>query len=184
MAEYRNSAEMGESAEAKPPRSVPGIRMQALLRSAAIGDVVSILMRAPKHKALSLEALCTNVLPAVRLDQHLVARIHQPGNGAPVPAGLALWATVSDELDGRLRQRAVQPPRLMSKDWNSGPHLWLIDLVAPSVLAASMLKDLDETVAKGRVMSVQATGEDGTTSVTTVKALRARLAGVKSQSRA
>jgi hemolysin-activating ACP:hemolysin acyltransferase len=180
MAEHGTSAATGDAAGTKPP--APPVAMQALLRSAAIGDVVSVLMRAPKHKTLSLELLRTNVLPAVRLRQYLVAQVRQPGDGGPVPAGLALWATVSDELDGRLRERTSPPPRLMPDDWNSGPHLWLIDLVAPSALAASMLKDLDDTVAKGRAMFVQALGEDGTSAVTTVKALRERLAAANGAS--
>lgn len=56
-----------------------------------------------------------------------------------------------------------------------GPNLWLVDLVAPSALAGSMLKDLDEKVAQGRPIAAQAVSSDGTATLTTVRALLAGL---------
>lgn len=159
-----------------PPRQVSGRRLQSMMRSAAFGDMVTILMRAPKHKTLALDALRILLLPAVAHNQYLIARARPKGGTGTIAAGLALWASVSDEVDKRLRTTAQQPLRLSFEEWKSGPHLWLVDLVAPSALAVSMLRDLDDKVAKGRPMTTQTISADGTARLTTVKDL---LAGLK-----
>ena len=175
MTEQVNSIEAVAPAGA-PVRRISGRRMDALVRSAAFGDIVSILMRAPRHRAQSLAALRVSVLPAVLHNQYLIARVREQGNGESVAAGLALWASVSDEVHQRLSVSKELPLRLTPEEWKSGSNLWLVDLVAPSVLASSMLKDLDEKVARGRPIAAQAVSKDGTTSLTTVKALLAGLA--------
>ncbi len=118
-------------------------RMQALIRSAAFGEIVGILMLAPRHKRLTLEALRLFVLPAILNNQYMVVRVNRPGAGGAVPAGLALWASVSDEVDQRLRANAGAPMKLTAAEWKSGANLWLVDLVAPSAITGSLLKGLD-----------------------------------------
>ena len=173
-------AEHASSGDAVPSggttmRRISGRRMEALLRSAALGDIVSVLMRAPRHKGLSLASLRVNVLPAVLHNQYLIARIRQEGSGESVAAGLALWASVSDEVDQRLRASKELPLRLKPEEWKSGRNLWLVDLVVPAALAGSMLKDLDEKVARGRRIATRGVSRDGTPTLTTVKALIAAL---------
>ncbi|WP_088348185.1 MULTISPECIES: toxin-activating lysine-acyltransferase [Rhodomicrobium] len=161
---------------AVPPRQISGQRMQALIRSAAFGDMVTILMRAPKHKALSLDALRVFVLPALLHDQYMIARARRQQNGGTFAAGLAMWASVSDAIDKRLRANPQQPLRLTYEEWKSGPHLWLVDLVAPAALAGSILHDLDAKVGKGQPITAQiAVPGGGGATLTTVKDLMAGL---------
>ena len=50
-------------------------------------------------------------------------------------AGIAFWATVSEEVDARIREQiktGAFPVRLKSADWNSGNIVWLLDVIAPS----------------------------------------------------
>jgi cytolysin-activating lysine-acyltransferase len=155
--------------------------MESLIRSAALGEIVTILMRAPKHKHLSLSALRSQILPAVRNNQYFIGRVRKPGSeSSAVPAGLAMWASVSDEVDQRFRANAKAPLKLTPAEWNSGSNLWLIDLIAPSVLAGSILKDVDEKVAKGRQMAARVSAAGGGTEVTTVTELLAGLDKQKS----
>ena len=175
MAEQGSFTDAAPSAGA-PMRRISGRRMEALLRSAALGDIVSVMMRAPRHKGLPLAALGVNVLPAVLHNQYLIARVRQQDTGESVAAALALWASVSDEVNQRLSASKELPLRLTLAEWKSGSNLWLVDLVAPSLLARSMLKDLDEKVAQGRPIAAHAVSSDGTASLTTVSALLAGLA--------
>jgi hemolysin-activating ACP:hemolysin acyltransferase len=174
-------AEQSISGNAVHPAAAPSTRisarqMGALLRSAAFGDIVSVLMRAPKYRTMSLEALRTAIMPALMHNQYLVARVRQKGGAGSYPGGLAVWASVSDEVDARLRSAVDQPLKLSQQEWKSGPHLWLIDFVAPGAIASSMLSDLVEKVAKEKTMAAQTVSADGKRQITTIKAL---LAGLK-----
>jgi cytolysin-activating lysine-acyltransferase len=49
-------------------------------------------------------------------------------------AGFAIWASVSDEVDLKIREQiktGTFPIRLKAEDWNSGPVNWLLDVIAP-----------------------------------------------------
>lgn len=162
-----------------PPQILSNQQKEALLRSAAFGDIVGILMRAPKHKNLRLETLGVFVLPALVHNQYLIARIRQEANGGPAAAGLALWACVSDEIDQKLRAGPEKPMRLKYNEWKSGPNLWLVDLVAPSPLAGSILKDLHERVAKGKPMSAQILSDGGAARITTIQDMLADMKKAK-----
>jgi hemolysin-activating ACP:hemolysin acyltransferase len=150
-------------------------RMQALIRSAAFGEIVGILMLAPRHKRLTLEALRLFVLPAILNNQYMIARVNRPGAGGAVPSGLALWASVSDEVDQRLRANAGAPVKLTAAEWKSGANLWLVDLIAPPAITGSLLKGLEDKVAKGRPMAAQITSKDGKAHITTIKELIGKL---------
>jgi cytolysin-activating lysine-acyltransferase len=142
-------------------------RSAALSRSAALVDMVSILLRAPKHRKMPLDSLRHAVLPATLHNQYRMARVRKPGSAAAAPAGLAIWASVSDAVDSRLRA-AEQPVNLALDEWKSGETLWLIDLVAPSAIAGDMLREIDEKVGQGRPVYTQIVGADGAMRITTV----------------
>lgn len=170
-------AEQGISTNGAQPAAPrrTGRRMEALYRSAALGEAVSVLIRAPKHKAMPLEGLRLQVLPAIMHNQYLIARVNAQEDRQQVAAGLIMWASVSDEVDQRLKARPQQPIWLRFEEWKSGPNLWLVDLIAPSALAGAMLKDLDEKVGQGRPISARIAAPDGATKIMTVKDLLAGL---------
>jgi hemolysin-activating ACP:hemolysin acyltransferase len=101
-------------------------------------------------------------------NQFRVARVRKAPNAQPAPAGFAMWASVSDAVDQRLRSATQQPVTLAFEEWKSGTHLWLIDLVAPSAIAASMLKEIDEKVGKGNPIFTHVVSAKGAMTVTTV----------------
>jgi cytolysin-activating lysine-acyltransferase len=143
-------------------------RSAALSRSAALGDMVSILLRAPKHRKMPLDSLRHAVLPAILLNQYRIARVLRPGSATAAPAGLAIWASVSDAVDRRLRAAKEQPVNLALDEWKSGETLWLIDLVAPSAIADEMLREIDEKVGRGQPVYTHVVGADGAIRVATV----------------
>ena len=51
----------------------------------------------------------------------------------PDMAGFAIWASVSEEVDAKIREQVsngVFPVRLKADEWNSGSINWLIDIIA------------------------------------------------------
>jgi cytolysin-activating lysine-acyltransferase len=170
-------AEQGVSTNgAQPAPRPPRRRMEAVYQSAALGEAVSILMRAPKYKAMPLESLRLQVVPAITHEQYLIARVNAREGQQQVPAGLLMWASVSAEVDQRLRAQPQQPIWLRFEEWKSGPHLWLVDLIAPTALAGAMLKDLDEKIGRDQPIAARIAAPDGSTKIMTVKEVLANLA--------
>jgi hemolysin-activating ACP:hemolysin acyltransferase len=60
------------------------------------------------------------------------------------PATIAIWASVSEEADKRIREQisaGVFPLRLKAEDWTSGEIVWLLDVIAPDEkMATEVLK--------------------------------------------
>lgn len=175
MAELAKTRKPADKTEPVPPRRISADQMAALFRSAAFGDVISVLMCAPKHRKLSLDALRTFLLPAIANNQFLIAKLRQQDKPGAVAAGVALWASVSDEVDRKLRANPGQPLKLTTEEWKSGPHLWLIDLVAPAALTASILDDLENKVARGRPMAAHIFTASNEAKITTLQELREAL---------
>ncbi len=81
------------------------------------------------------------------------------------PAALALWAYVSDEVQGKLEKGLG---RLTPKDWNSGDHLWLIDLIAPYGHSDELISDLKKTSFAGKTFKYHRTSPEGKREIVTV----------------
>jgi cytolysin-activating lysine-acyltransferase len=68
-------------------------------------------------------------------------------------AGIAFWATVSEAVDAKIREQikgGAFPIRLKPEDWNSGEHVWLFDVIAPSQkMASSVLANFKQVVKQG-----------------------------------
>jgi cytolysin-activating lysine-acyltransferase len=174
-------ASMSEQSTAERPQStnrraeIPVRELKAAYRSAAFGDIVGILMRSPRHKQMPLETLRVFVVPAIANQQFLIAKVKPQGNpnAGAAPAGVALWARVSEEVDRRLREGSNETQRLKPDEWASGNILWLVDLIAPTPLVPGMLRDLDQKVARGLPMHVQLRTKDGPAQIGTLSDIAA-----------
>lgn len=89
-----------------------------------IGEIVGLLSQSPAHRHLFLADLEWLIAPPMALRQFRIFHHDQK------PIAVALWASVSDEVDKEL---AAGRARLRPDEWKSGKNLWLIDLVAPSI---------------------------------------------------
>jgi hemolysin-activating ACP:hemolysin acyltransferase len=133
----------------------------AVRHSLAFAQIVSILMHSPRYRHYTLGDLEWLVLPPLLTGQCSVAEAKSKENGASVPVAVALWASVSPEVDRRLAENLNTPIRLRPDEWRSGDILWLIDAVGDRRVVPGLLKQLADNTLKGREIKVRGRGEGG-----------------------
>jgi cytolysin-activating lysine-acyltransferase len=132
-----------------------------------LGEVMSVLMRAPQFRELPLSEIRSLVIPPLASGQFLVAEARSKSQGYMTPVATALWAKVSKEVDRQLSEKLDQPIRLTPKEWNSGDIPWLIVLAGNAQAIAPMLKKFQDTTLKGQPLKMRAQSKDGKTVVRT-----------------
>ena len=133
----------------------------AVRHSLAFAQIVSILMHSPRYRHYTLGDLEWLVLPPLLTGQCSVAEAKSKDNGASVPVAVALWASVSPEVDQRLTENLNTPIRLRPDEWRSGEILWLIDAVGDRRVVPGLLKQVADNTLKGREIKVRGRGEGG-----------------------
>lgn len=141
------------------------------LKAASFAEIISLLMRSPKHRSMTLQQIEQLVVPAYMANQYSVAKARTPNRKLPViPAGVALWAKVSDEIDQKLE---AGPVELAPSDWTSGENLWVIEMVAQPQIGGALVKELQRTAFSGQSFKVSTIDKDGVRKVETVTAMAA-----------
>ena len=135
--------------------------MRAKLQAADFGNIVTVLMQSPAHKDLPLSELSHLVVPALLNNQFLVAEAQNKNTGYTVPAAVALWALVSDEVDKRIVENIDKPVRLSAQEWNSGEIIWLIELLGDQRFIRPMVSNLNTSLFKGRPVKYRAVDDKG-----------------------
>ena len=79
--------------------------------------VISVLMRSPHYKHYTLADLEWLVVPPLLAGQCAV--MEATINGRQVPVAVALWASVSQEVDKRLSENLTAPVKLRPEEWQS-----------------------------------------------------------------
>lgn len=123
--------------------------------SARFGEIVSLLMRTPNYKHYTLADMEWMVVPPLLLNQVVVAEANMKEQGISVPVGMAVWASVSDEVDAKLSGQLDRAVRLRPDEWRSGEHLWLIDVVGPPQVVKGLMDQLSENVFGGKAYKVR-----------------------------
>jgi hemolysin-activating ACP:hemolysin acyltransferase len=118
-------------------------------------------MRSPHHKHYTLADLEWLVLPPLLTGQFSVAEAGPKAGGLRFPVAVALWASVSPELDKRLSENLTAPIRLRPDEWKSGDALWLVDAIGDGRIVGPLLKQLGEGVWKGRDVKMRFAGDAG-----------------------
>jgi len=113
---------------------------QALSKLPILGPAMWLYARDPVRKFMFIGDTDWAVMPPVVLDQ---CRLYTKDG---IPYAFITWAKVSDAVDERLRSGQ---PKIAPHEWNSGPHVWLIDVVTPFGQTVETLKELRETVFPG-----------------------------------
>ena len=160
------SARPASPAQSQPPPQLAADELQkraaaSKQQMAAFGGIVSVLMRSPQFREQRLAELEALVVPAVVNNQYLLAEAQSKASGFVVPVGAVLWASVSAEVDRRLSENLDQPFKLAPNEWRSGDIGWLVVVVGDSRVINPMLKQLQETVLKGRPLEIRGKGKDG-----------------------
>ena len=149
---------LATSPAAETPSGGPHGRRPVQEGAVAFAKIVSLLMRSPHHKHYSLADLEWLVLPPLASGQFCIMEAKAAGSSEiGVPVGVALWASVSPEVDQRLT--AITQPgttlRLRPDEWRSGDILWLIEAVGDQRVMPGLFKQLSETKWKGREVKVR-----------------------------
>jgi len=120
-----------------------------------LGKVAITMMSLARYRHLPLVDLQSLVLEPLMRDR-LVLASARAGKGEAGPdtvVGIALWASVSPEVDARIREQiraGVFPVRLQPNEWNSGNINWLLDVIAPNrKLAMAVVANLRQVVKEG-----------------------------------
>lgn len=119
----------------------------------SFGQTVMAMMMLPRYRHLSLQDLQHAVLEPLLSDRVAIAYPGEAeGTGADM-VGLAIWASVSEEADSRIRDQiraGTFPVRLKTEDWNSGSVNWLLDVIAPDPRAtARVIANFKQVVKQG-----------------------------------
>ncbi|KEO89375.1 hypothetical protein EH31_12055 [Erythrobacter longus] len=119
----------------------------------SVGQTVLAMMNLPRYKGQSLSDLNHLVIEPLLRDRLAIASAKKKeGDEAGVDntttAGIAIWASVSDEVDAKIREQikgGAFPTRLGAEDWASGEKVWLLDLIAPNrQLATAVLANFKQ----------------------------------------
>jgi hemolysin-activating ACP:hemolysin acyltransferase len=145
--------------------------------AAAFGEIVSLLMRTPNYKNLTLADLEWFVVPPVASGQFTLAEAQSKTSGITQPMGVVLWARVSPEVDKRLHENLDQPIRLKPVEWTSGDIVWLIEAAGEARVIEALIKRMRETIWAGKSIRLRARDKDGKAAVGTMPAVAAVASG-------
>ena len=119
----------------------------------SFGKVVMAMMMMPRYRHQTLADLQHLVLEPLIRDRVAIAQKAGEDAVASDVAGMAIWASLSDEAEGRLREQikgGAWPVRLRADDWASGSNNWLIDVIAPDQRGvASVIANFRQVVKAG-----------------------------------
>ena len=119
----------------------------------SFGKVVMAMMMLPRYRHQTVADLQHLVLEPLIRDRIAVAHSTQSDPELSDIAGLAIWASVSDEVDAQIREQVragVFPLRLKAEDWTSGSINWLLDVIAPDAKStASVIANFRQVVKEG-----------------------------------
>jgi len=124
------------------------------------GQIVLAMCVVPRYRNLLLAELQQLVLDPLSQDKIVLALPGNPENDprvAAAPATIAVWASVSEEVDRRIHEQTaagVFPIRMKPEDWSSGEIVWLLDVIAPSQRMATEVLNSFRQVAKTDQMNV------------------------------
>ena len=132
-------------------KKLAGVRAQV---RESFGSIAMSMMVLPRYRHQTLSDLQHLILEPLIKDRIATA---WPAKREVDPladiAGVAIWASVSDEADARIREQiraGVFPVRLKPEDWTSGPNNWLLDVIAPDAkTTATVIANFKQVVKEG-----------------------------------
>lgn len=119
----------------------------------SFGKVAMSMMMLPRYRHQTLADLQHLVLDPLIRDRIAMAQRTGEGLQAQDIAGVAIWASVSEEVDAKIRDQIAAgtwPVRLKTEDWNSGSINWLLDVIASDQRSvASVIANFRQVVKEG-----------------------------------
>ncbi len=156
----------GDGSEADTAKGSPNLDPEMARKVAAVraqlresfGNVAMAMMLLPRYRHQTLADLQHLLLDPLIRDRVAIAYPSATKSGETHThlsdvAGMAIWASVSEEVDGKIRDQikaGTFPLRLSGDDWNSGEINWLIDIIAPDRKAtANVIANFRQVVKEG-----------------------------------
>ncbi|WP_425073456.1 toxin-activating lysine-acyltransferase [Sagittula sp. S175] len=120
------------------------------------GHVVMAMMALPRYRHQTLADLQHLVLDPLVHDRIAIAYSRKAeGDVQPDVAGMAIWASVSEEVDAKIREQikgGAFPIRLKQNEWNSGDINWLLDILSTDrKTTGSVLANFKQVVKDGEL---------------------------------
>jgi cytolysin-activating lysine-acyltransferase len=154
------------TASATPPQQAVAPDMETLNKLAphiakvrahvreSFGKIVMSMMLLPRYRNQTIGDLQQLVLEPLIRDRIAIAYPGGAQDAAELAdvAGMAIWASVSEEADARIREQirsGTFPLRLKPEDWNSGNINWLLDVIAPDAKTTTLVLSNFGKVVKG-----------------------------------
>lgn len=137
--------------------ATPGAQQKDPLR--AFAHIVTLLMKTPETKGLSLADLEWLVIPALRNQQMVVAEARAKDGPQTAPVGMVLWARVSPTVDARLTRDMSPLPKLTAEEWTSGDIAWAIATIGRQEIVNAMLGELMKGPLAGKSIKVRGIAE-------------------------
>lgn len=117
------------------------------------GKAVMSMMMLPRYRGQSIADLQHLVLEPLIQDRLSIAYPSNAKDGMADMSGFAIWASVSEEVDQKIRDQVkagVFPVRMKANEWKSGEINWLLDVVAKdSKTTASVIANFKQVVKEG-----------------------------------
>ena len=143
-------------------------------------SIVAVLMQDPNFRQLRLTDLEWLVLPPIVAGQCRLGNLPRPaagdastvGNVQLRPVAVALWASVSDQVDARLATALDKPVVLSAAEWTSGRNLWLMAIAGDPRALPAFIGQLEKHDFKDKTVKVRARILNGQTEVMTLAAYR------------
>jgi cytolysin-activating lysine-acyltransferase len=126
---------------------------QELAKLPLLGPVAWLFARDQRLRFTFMADLDWRLLPPMVLDQ---CRVFSKQD---IPWAYCSWARVSDAVDARLKSSV---PVIAPHEWQSGPHWWLIDVVAPFGDVEAVAKEAMAQFAPGQAVNVWLPQPQGT----------------------
>ena len=138
------------------PRMIAQIMALRTRLHGVFAQATMAMMSTPRYRHHTLAELQHLALEPLIRDRIAVASPPQKeGEPEPPPAGIAIWAKVSEEVDAKIREQiraGAFPVRLKGEDWDSGEIAWLLDVIAPTKeQAAAVVRNFGQVVKEGKL---------------------------------
>ncbi len=138
------------------PRMIAQIMALRTRLHGVFAQATMAMMSTPRYRHHTLAELQHLALEPMIRDRIAVASPPQKeGEPEPLPAGIAIWAKVSEEVDAKIREQiraGAFPVRLKGEDWDSGEIAWLLDVIAPTKeQAAAVVRNFGQVVKEGKL---------------------------------
>jgi cytolysin-activating lysine-acyltransferase len=119
-----------------------------------VGKVALVLMATPRYRHLTIGDLQHLLLEPLMHDRVAIAQPKtEDGPGLESLAGVAIWASVDEATDAKIREQIksrVFPIRLQANEWTSGKIHWLLDVIAPNErLATAVIANFKQLIKDG-----------------------------------